>query len=159
MADKLAFYDDHGVEEYYFFDPDSNALQGWGRRGSALVRVRPMHNFVSLRLGIRFDLSGPEMVVYRPDGRRFLTFEELEEERAQTAQRAEQAERRAGQAEDRAREAQDQAREAQDQAKQATERAKKAEHLAALSIKVLRQQATPEEAAELERLLQQPPGD
>jgi len=32
---------------------------------------------------IRFDLTGPEMVVYLPDGRRFLTFEELQAEREQ----------------------------------------------------------------------------
>jgi Uma2 family endonuclease len=126
MDDKLAFYDDHGVEEYYFFDPDRNALRGWARRGSAFLRVRPMHGHVSPRLGVRFDLSGPELVVYRPDGRPFLTFEQLEEERVRL-----EAERGL-----------------------AVQRAEKAERLAALLLKALRQQATPEEAAELERLLQ-----
>ena len=29
MADKLLFYDDHGVEEYYVFDPDRKTLQVW----------------------------------------------------------------------------------------------------------------------------------
>src|SRR5262245_59837414 len=145
MANKQAFYDDYGAEEYYFYDPDANVLHGFVRRGSALVRVRPMHGFVSPRLGIRFDLSGPELVVYRPDGRPFLTFEELEAERAE-------AERRAA--------------EAGQQAEQATQRAERAERLveqekqdrarlAALTRKALRGEATPEEAAELERLLKE----
>ena len=29
MADKLAFYDRYGVEEYYLYDPDHGRLQGW----------------------------------------------------------------------------------------------------------------------------------
>src|SRR5262249_53432139 len=77
MMDKLAFYEDYGVEEYYIYDPDSNRLVGYLRRGELLVRVRPMDGFVSPRLGIRFELSGPELVVRYPDGRPFLTFEEL----------------------------------------------------------------------------------
>jgi Uma2 family endonuclease len=143
MDEKLDFYDSYGVEEYYPYNPEKNDLRPWVRRGSALVRARPAHNFVSPQLGIRFDLSGPELVVYRPDGRPFLTFEQLEEERARL-----EAER----ARDRQR-----AEQAENQARQATQRAERAERLAALSLKALRQQATPEETAELERLLQQPP--
>ena len=95
MADKLDFYDRHGVEEYYVYDPDSNRLHGYLRRGDVLKRQRPMNGFVSPRLGIRFDLSGPELVVRYPDGRPFLTFEELAAERDQAEQHAEQAEQRA----------------------------------------------------------------
>jgi hypothetical protein len=91
MADKLAFYDDYGVEEYYLYDPENNRLHGYGRRGEALIRIRRMDGFVSPRLGTRFDLSGPELVVRCPDGRPFLTFEELEAEREQAQQRARQA--------------------------------------------------------------------
>lgn len=78
MMDKLTFYEEHGVEEYYEYDPDKDRLHVYVRRGETLVRVRPGHNFVSPRLKVRFDLSGPEMAVYRPDGQRFLTFEELQ---------------------------------------------------------------------------------
>src|SRR5208337_4311948 len=60
-----------------------------------LRRVRPIKDFVSPRLSIRFDLTGPELVVYGPDGRRFLTFEELEAARLQAEQRADQAQQRA----------------------------------------------------------------
>ena len=42
--------------------------------------------FTSPRLGIRFDLAGPEMQVFYPDGRRFLTFVELEADRSKQAQ-------------------------------------------------------------------------
>lgn len=95
MADKQAFYEEHGVEEYYVYDPDSNHFQVYLRRGDVLRRIRPVDGFVSPRLKIRFDLSGPEMVVYHPDGRRFLTFEELETARDEAEQRASKAEQRA----------------------------------------------------------------
>lgn len=94
MADKLAFYDEHGVEEYYLYDPDNNRLLIYLRRGATLVRERQVDGFVSPRLGIRFDLSGPELVVYHPDGRRFLTLEELEAERDQAQQRTVQLQQR-----------------------------------------------------------------
>jgi Uma2 family endonuclease len=81
MLDKLAFYEDHGVEEYYAYDPEVNRLHVYLRQGDMLRRVRKVDGFTSPRLGIRFDLSGPEMVVFLPSGRRFMTFEEVEEER------------------------------------------------------------------------------
>jgi Uma2 family endonuclease len=91
MADTFAFYEDHGVEEYYIYDPDTNRLQAFVRRGEALVRVRGVDGYVSPRLGIRFDLSGPEMAVLYPDGRRFRTFEEVEAERVRAEKRARDA--------------------------------------------------------------------
>jgi Uma2 family endonuclease len=88
MLDKFAFYEVHGVEEYYVYDPDHNQPTGYLRRGDTLVRVRNMDGFVSPRLGIRFDLSsGPELIVRYPDGRPFLTFEELAAERDQLEKR------------------------------------------------------------------------
>lgn len=128
MVDKLAFYDEHGVEEYYLYDPDTNRLLIYQRHGATLRRVRQASGFVSPRLGIRFDLGGPEMVVYRPDGRRFLTFEELEADREQLQQRAEESQQRAEQLQQRV------------------------ARLAELSRKARRQQASQEELAELERL-------
>lgn len=38
MADKLAFYDHYGVEEYYLYDPDKNRLEIWMRRRIDMVR-------------------------------------------------------------------------------------------------------------------------
>jgi Uma2 family endonuclease len=133
MADKFAFYEDYGAEEYYLYDPDSNRLNGFVRRGDILARIRKMNGFVSPRLGIRFDLSGPELVVRYPDGRPFLTFEELEAARQEAEQRVTEAEQRAATAEQRA------------------------ARLADLTRKILQHQATPEELNELQRLLQAPP--
>jgi Uma2 family endonuclease len=106
MAEKFDFYERHGVEEYYVYDPDKNTLVMYLRRGDLLRRVRPGEGLVSPRLGVRFQLTEPEMTVYRPDGRPFLSFEQLEAERVraeearrQAVERAEQAERRAQQAE------------------------------------------------------------
>jgi Uma2 family endonuclease len=88
MDDKFAFYEDYGVEEYYVYDPFLNRLKVFLRRGKVLARVRPIEDFASPRLGIRFQMTTPEMTVFLPDGRRFLKFEELERERAQIQQRA-----------------------------------------------------------------------
>jgi hypothetical protein len=103
------------------------------------VRVRQLEGYASRRLGIRFDLSGPEMVVYGPDGSHFLTFEEVQTERERERQEHLAAEQRAGQAEQRAEEI-----------------LRQAERQAELMRRVLRQQATPEEQQELQRLLEQP---
>ncbi len=140
MIDKLAFYEEHGVEEYYVYDPDQNRLYIYLRRGELLLRTRQVQGFVSPRLGIRFDVSGPEMVVYHPDGQQFLTFEELEAARVEAEQRADHAEQRADHAEQRA-----------DHAEQ------RADHLLELSRKARRGTASAEELLELERLLEEPP--
>ena len=92
MADKLEFYDAHGVEEFYIYNPDKNTLVVYVRRGEMLRRMRPADGFTSPRLGIRFQLTAPEMTVYRPDGRPFLMFDQLEAERVLAVERAEQAE-------------------------------------------------------------------
>jgi Uma2 family endonuclease len=88
MSNKHLFYEEHGVAEYYVYDPDSNGLMAFVRQGEMLRRVRPVEAYVSPRLGIRFDLSGEELVVYAPDGERFLTFEELAAARQQEKRRA-----------------------------------------------------------------------
>lgn len=129
MADKLAFYDEYGVEEYYIYDPETNRLSVFVRRGQSLRRVWQTDGFLSPRLGTRFDLSGPELVVFYPDGRRFRTFEEQEAERVQAVQRASMAEQRASIAEQRA--------------------GRQAE----LMRRVLQQQATPAELEQLQQLL------
>jgi Uma2 family endonuclease len=139
MADKLAFYDEHGVEEYYVYDPDRNSLLAYRRGREALRRVWPPEALVSPRLGIRFDLSGPEMQVFYPDGRRFLTFVELEADRTRQAQLRKDAEQKLHAAE---------------QKLQTTER--RLRRLAELSRKARRGEASAEELAELERLEEGP---
>ena len=140
MAEKLAFYEDYGAEEYYLYDPDSNLLLGYLRQGSVLRRQRPMDGFVSPRLGITFDLTGPELVVRYPDGRPFLPFEELDAERRHAEELAEQERQRAEQERQRAEQAE-----------------RRAARLAELTRKTLGHETTPDEVAELERLLQPSP--
>jgi Uma2 family endonuclease len=153
MTNKYAFYEEYGVEEYYLLDPDSNSLSGFQRHGTMFRRVRAIDGHVSPRLGIRFDLSGPELVVRYPDGRPFLTFEELAVVRQQAEQRAEAEKQRAEVEKQRAEVEKQRA----DQAERRVEHERqRAARLAELSGKLLRQQATPEEIQELQRLSQEP---
>src|SRR5207248_2716125 len=49
MADKLAFYDENGVEEYYVYDPDKNTLLVYTRGQAALRRVHFKGQYTSPR--------------------------------------------------------------------------------------------------------------
>lgn len=92
MAKKLQFYDRYGVEEYYLYDPDKVDLSGWLRSQGRLSVIEPIVGWVSPRLGVRFELSSEELQIYRPDGRRFETYIELERQREIAQARAEQSE-------------------------------------------------------------------
>src|SRR5262245_39800373 len=126
MEEKEVFYTDHNVEEYYIYDPEKDHLTVYIRKGTVLRRFWFQNEFVSPLLGIRFDLTGDEMQVFYPDGRRFLTFPELEADRARQVQLRLDAEKKLQSTEQRLR------------------------RLAELSGKLRRGQATPEEIAELE---------
>ena len=112
MNKKLSFYQRHEVEEYYLYDPERNELQGWQRIEGNLEVIEPMEGWISPRLGVRFELGEDGLEIYRPDGEKFISYAELEAERAldrqrlqQEAQRAEQANQRAEQADQRAEQA------------------------------------------------------
>jgi Uma2 family endonuclease len=105
MDKKMQFYDRHGVEEYYIYDPDRISLTGWQRVTDDFEPIANMHGWVSPRLGIRFALN-PELVLYFPDGSEFSDYVaerqkvELEYQRANQAERETEIERqRANQAE------------------------------------------------------------
>jgi Uma2 family endonuclease len=102
MVRKLRFYERHGVDEYYVYDPDRGELQGWRRTEATLEEITTIIGWVSPQLGIRFDMEGADLVVTRPDGRRFASYVELEAAReaaeaatSQERQRADDAEARA----------------------------------------------------------------
>ena len=97
MERKLEFYDTYGVEEYYLYDPDNFILNGWQRQGEHLAKLWEMNGWTSPRLGIRFQTEPAELVIYRPDGQRFLTSIELEERARAAEQRARAAEARSEQ--------------------------------------------------------------
>jgi Uma2 family endonuclease len=116
MAQKQAFYDRYGVEEYYLYDPEEGSLAGWQRRDGKLQVIEPIVGWVSPQLGIRFEMEGAELRIIRPDGERFLTYIELDQQRRE--------------AEEQRREAEEQRREAEEQRRKAEERS------AAMAVKL-----------------------
>src|SRR5207244_1790515 len=95
LTRKLQFFERYGVEEFYFYDPDTGELTGWRRAGGQLQEIPVMKGWISPRLGVRFDLEGDDLVLYRPDGARFLTFVELQKQHDDAARRAEREATRA----------------------------------------------------------------
>ena len=85
MDNKRDFYEKHGVEEYYLYDPETNNLQGWLRSKKSLKKITNINGWTSPRLKIRFVLT-TTLEIYRSDGRKFLTSVELEQ-RALSAER------------------------------------------------------------------------
>jgi hypothetical protein len=184
MDAKLVFYDEHGVEEYYSYNPDTDELKAWIRGQATLVRAWFQDSFTSPRLGIRFDLTGPEMRVFQSNGDPFLTYDQLktlqEQEHAraeQERQRAEQERQRAEQERQRADEERQQADEARQLADQERRRADELEKLlndaerrrenTQERMRLYRQlsrlarigQATPEQLAQLDQLDRELPAD
>ncbi|MCP4349520.1 MAG: Uma2 family endonuclease [Desulfobacterales bacterium] len=97
MKNKFDFYQAYGVEEYYVYDPDDDTLEGWLRLGK---RFRPVENiigWVSPRMKIRFETSDDGLVIFRPDGRKFLSPFETEQQWHSERKRAEQEKLRAEQ--------------------------------------------------------------
>ncbi|PSB16382.1 Uma2 family endonuclease [Phormidesmis priestleyi ULC007] len=92
MERKLEFYDTYGIEEYYLYDPDTFRFDGWHRQNVHLTKLWQLEGQISPRLGIRFETGQGELVIYRPDGQRFLTSIEMDQTAQQERQRAEQAE-------------------------------------------------------------------
>ncbi|MGF1521527.1 MAG: Uma2 family endonuclease [Leptolyngbyaceae cyanobacterium] len=92
MLRKLNFYDRHGVEEYYIYNPDTLELTGLMRSEQALQLLDEMDGWVSPRLGIRFQLTEDGLAIYYPNGDRFLTYVELGQQLE-----AERTQRQAGQ--------------------------------------------------------------
>lgn len=128
MQLKLEFYERHGAEEYYVYDPDHNRLVGYRRVGDRLVVIPDMVNFVSPRLGIRFEYAPEELVITTPAGERFLTFMELGEQAEEARKRVEDERARANRERTRANQ---EARRVEQEAHRATLAEEKAARLAA----------------------------
>ncbi len=105
MNKKLSFYQRYGVEEYYLYDPQRNELEGWQRIEGNLEVIEPMEGWISPRLGVRFQLGEDGLEIYRPNGEKFLSYAELEEDRLLDRQRLQQESQRAEQEAQRARQA------------------------------------------------------
>ena len=122
MAEKLEFYQQYGVEEYYIYDPDDWSLAGWRRQDQTLVPISALSGWISPRLKIRFEWAPEqELTLRRPDGQPFLSFLEVEQ-RAQKAERQVQnAERQAQNAEQRSLDAEQRALDAEQKLSQGHE--------------------------------------
>jgi Uma2 family endonuclease len=88
MAQKMLFYQRYGVEEYYIYNPDTIELTGFIREEEWFTAIEEMNNWISPRLGIRFELISDNLEIYYPDGRKFLTSLELNQRAEQEQQRA-----------------------------------------------------------------------
>jgi Uma2 family endonuclease len=97
MERKFQFYERHGVDEYYIYDPDRGDLVGWRRADEILEEIPAMAGFVSPRLKIRFEPGeGPDnLKIVGLDGEPFLTYTELVKQRNADRQRAEEQTERA----------------------------------------------------------------
>lgn len=77
MSQKLVFYQNYGVQEYYFYDPDTNKLLIWIREGEHFTEIENVNNWQSPLIGIRFVLNEDTLHIYRPTGERFATYTEI----------------------------------------------------------------------------------
>ncbi len=92
MERKLEFYNTYGVEEYYIYNPQTFQFDGWVRQNGNLTKLWEIDDFVSPRMGIKFEIAQGELVIYRADGQRFLSSVELEQRFQEERLRAQRAE-------------------------------------------------------------------
>jgi len=131
MGRKFEFYERYGVEEYYLIDPARGDMSGWIRQEGKLTVIGDLDGWVSPVLGVRFAVKDGEVRLFYPDGRPFLTFEELAQAKAEAEERARMEAGARARAEERAR-MEAEARAAEAQARAAAEaRAAEAEERAA----------------------------
>jgi Uma2 family endonuclease len=104
LSRKFGFYERHGVEEYYIYNPDPPHLElsGFVRAQDRFQEVEVMNGHVSPRLGVRFHLGEQGLRLYRPDGSPFLSYQALADDRREANRRAEQERQRAEQERQRA---------------------------------------------------------
>jgi len=128
MVRKFLFYDRHGVEEYYTYDPDHFVLNGYQRGAGGLDEIPTMAGWISPRLGVRFDMSEGDLKLFGPDDRPFISFTELACERDELALERDELARRFDEA---SHERDEVARERDELARQEAQTRERAERLAA----------------------------
>jgi Uma2 family endonuclease len=157
-GNKLEFYGEYGVEEYYTYEPYEHRFMVYTRGQILLRRERcPEDRFTSPRLGVHFDWSGDTLQVTYPDGRPFLTLYEMDQLRLKEMQARERAEHERERAERerdterRERQRLEAERDAERQTRQSLEQ--RLLRLAELGQRLAAGEATTEELAEFQRLL------
>jgi Uma2 family endonuclease len=128
MKNKLEFYEQYGVQEYYLYDPEKQIMQGYIREGTRLETIPTMESWQSPLLKIWFRTNETSnWWFYLPNGQPFLTYEEIDKNAEFLAKWLE-VEKRRVEAEARRAEAESQRAEAATQrAETATQRAETAE--------------------------------
>jgi Uma2 family endonuclease len=109
MMDKLRAYERYGVEEVYYFDPQTGQLRAWIRQEGQLTPVEKVHGFESPRLKIRFWPGPADMKITRPDGSAFESFSELADRVRTESERAQRERARAQREQERAQREQERA--------------------------------------------------
>jgi Uma2 family endonuclease len=90
MEQKLLFYERHGVQEYYVYDPEMIEFSGWLREKDELREIPQVNGWTSHLLGVKFVLKPSTLEIFDPDGHPFLTYLELVEQRDQFARQRDQ---------------------------------------------------------------------
>jgi len=127
MAEKLLFYQQHGVQEYYVYDPETYVLEVRVRRRNKLLEITEVDGWISPRLGIKFDTSHGELIIYGPDGKKFITTQERSDEAKMQMQMIQQERQRAQQAEQRAEQERQRAEQERQRVQQAEQLVQQAE--------------------------------
>lgn len=94
MIDKRGFFRQYGAEEFHLIDPANGQAEVWVRDGGMFVEVQALTEFVSPRLGIRYEPAGDAISMIGPDGNRFLSTLESGEARERLRQEVDEERRR-----------------------------------------------------------------
>ncbi|NEO83335.1 MAG: Uma2 family endonuclease [Spirulina sp. SIO3F2] len=94
MVQKQLFYQQHGVLEMYFYDPESQDFWGFSRQqadADCVLLTRLNLPWVSPLLQIRFEWFEDGLAVFYPDGAPFKDFETLANDLTQAQAERDQA--------------------------------------------------------------------
>jgi Uma2 family endonuclease len=85
MQEKYRFYNRHGVEEYYIYNPEQGSLVGFHRENGWLVKLPAITllGWVSPRMAIRFAMDDQDLLLIKPNGERFMSYVEIDQQRQQ----------------------------------------------------------------------------
>ncbi|NJP05439.1 MAG: Uma2 family endonuclease [Chloroflexaceae bacterium] len=83
MGKKYVFYEEHGVSEYYIYNPGPKkpSLQGYIRRSGKFVPIENMDGWKSPLLGITFRFTEQKLRLFLPNGEPFQTLYEMQRDR------------------------------------------------------------------------------
>lgn len=100
MNKKLNFYQKHGVQEYYIYDPDKNIFTIYHQTDKRLSIQPVTEHWTSPLLGIHFHWTDKTLELADPNHQPFVTYLELAEKQGELVDKLRQswAERKAEQA-------------------------------------------------------------